>query len=83
MHDLLGFRSLLYSILSNHHNLRNLPIEFNIFFSKLFIDGVFPIRRVSFYQLRHPLFYDVDEMRNFLRQFLSLDSTWLLIVILV
>jgi hypothetical protein len=33
MHDLLGFRSLVYSIINNHYNLRNIPIELNIFFS--------------------------------------------------
>jgi hypothetical protein len=38
---LLGFCSLVYSILNNHHNLRNLHIEFYIFFSKKFIDDVF------------------------------------------
>lgn len=46
---------------TNHLTLTTLPLEFNIFFSKLFISCVFDIRTSSSYQLCHSLFYDVDE----------------------
>jgi hypothetical protein len=65
MHDLLCFRNFVYKILEDHLTLTTLPIEFNLFFSKLFISRVFDIKTSSSYQLCYPLFYDVGEKMKF------------------
>jgi hypothetical protein len=52
-------------ILDDHVNMGNLLVEFSFFFSNLFIDATFPIREASFFQLCHPLFFDVAERRRF------------------
>jgi hypothetical protein len=66
-YDLLCFRSLLYNIINgNFDDMSILPIEFNLFFSRMFFAPALNIRESSFFLLCHPLFFDANERRRFI-----------------